>query len=155
MAPLAATLVLVLITETPPTGSGATATAAPEGRSVSAPAQLPDAPGQGNAPDSAPVPGAAVPDAGSPFADPLYAQCPEAAPPLELPDGSWSMTRERGARNACLMATCAERVRQLEATPVSEPLFSKASLLANLILWGLGLVAGVYLGWQLRAFFFK
>lgn len=92
-----------------------------------------------------------TPDAGW-ASDPLYAECPKGPPPSQLADGSWVLPPARAARNVCLLETCEARRQQLEAGPVI-PTFSKASLLINLVVWGLGVVLGIYFGWTLKGSF--
>lgn len=89
---------------------------------------------------------AGAPDAGaSPWLDPVYAVCPEAPPPEPLDGGAWLLSAVRGSRNACLMATCAERVRELEGAPPA-PAFSAGSMAMAGVLAGLALVLGLYVG---------
>lgn len=98
-----------------------------------------------------------TPDAGLGWNDPLYAECPKAPPPVQLDDGSWKLPPARAARNVCLMETCDARRRTLEPIAAGPPMLSSGSLVADLIIWGLGFAAGGvlfgYLGWTLKGFF--
>jgi len=88
-----------------------------------------------------------TPDAGR-FGDPLYAQCPANDPtqPATLQDdGSWRLPAARAARQVCLLVTCDERRKQLEAAP---PPLGATSLLFAGIVMALGLVLGAYAGWS-------
>src|SRR6185295_9734781 len=67
-------------------------------------------------------------DAGLGWNDPLYAQCPQAPPPVPLEDGSWKLPPARAARNACLAETCEARRRTLEPIAAAPPPFSSGSL---------------------------
>jgi len=85
------------------------------------------------------------------FAAPLYEQCPRAEPSIEL-DGGWRLlSPQRTARLDCLMVTAAERVVQLERAP---PPLSSTTLLFAAGLGLLGLLFGLYGGWELRALLF-
>jgi len=92
-------------------------------------------------------------DAGLGWNDPLYAQCPQAPPPVPLEDGSWKLPPARAARNACLAETCEARRRTLEPIAAAPPPFSSGSLIADLMLLGLGVLAGVILGFTFRGGF--
>lgn len=89
-----------------------------------------------------------LPDAGS-WDDPIYGTCREAPPPVELDGGGWLLSPARASRNACLMATCDARRRELEQAPV----LSASNPLIDLVIAVLGMAAGVYFGWQLRGIF--
>ncbi|MEK7178561.1 MAG: hypothetical protein AAB721_02825 [Patescibacteria group bacterium] len=89
------------------------------------------------------------PDAGR-WDDPLYAECPKGPPPVQLADGSWNLPPARAARNVCLLETCDSRRRTLEPIAAGPPMLSSGSLVVDLIIWGLGVAAGIYLGWSLR-----
>ena len=85
--------------------------------------------------------------------DPLYAVCPTADPPLALEDGGFRISDARASRNACLAVTCDERRRFLEPIAAGPVPFSSGSLVMDLLLWGVGLAAGLVLGFQLRGLF--
>lgn len=89
-----------------------------------------------------------LPDAG--WAEPLYGVCPEAPPALELDGGSWLLSPARASRNACLLATCDARRRELE--PLPAPLNLNDPLI-DLVIAIVGMAAGVYFGWTLRGLF--
>ena len=99
-------------------------------------------------------------DGGTPFSSSLYAQCPDATDAGEaypVDGGSpatadWYLPFPRAQRQACLLVTCDERLKQLEAVPGPEPFFSKTTLA---VMGGFGLVAflfGAYLGWSFYGF---
>jgi hypothetical protein len=90
----------------------------------------------------------ALPD-GGPFSDALYSECPPNDPlklARQLVDGSWVLPPSRAARQVCLLVTCEERRKQLEAAP---PPLGSTSLIFAAIAFGVGLFIGGYVGWSL------
>ena len=96
---------------------------------------------------------AGTPDAGLGWNDPLYAECPKGPPPSQLADGSWVLPPARAARNVCLLETCDARRRTLEPIAAGPPMFSSGALWLDLLLWGTGVAAGIFLGWTLKGLF--
>lgn len=92
-------------------------------------------------------------DAGLGWNDPLYSMCPAAPLPEQLDGGSWLLTPARASRNACLAETCQSRRLTLEHVAAAPPMLSSGSLVADLVIWALGLCAGIYLGFNLRGLF--
>lgn len=87
-------------------------------------------------------------DAG--WVDPLYAGCPVAPPPEQLAEGAWKLSPARASRLACLLVTCNDRRRGLES---AAPVLSGASQVFGWALFAIGLIGGVYFGWELRGLF--
>ena len=111
-----------------------------------------------------------VVDGGPPPPDPLsalYAQCPTVdfadggTAPFSYPvDGGapatsdWYVPYPRAQRQACRTAACEERLRQYTDNPPA-PFFSKPTLITMFSFAFITLVAGAYLGWEVRALLFR